>query len=232
MLQELNWLEDLQEIDQELLHLREDLKKIEGVLDGVGRDRTLRAAVQQKRKQQIATAAADRRKLEGDLAATESKLTRFRQQQEQVRTAKEAEAMEHEVSMCSAAISALEEKILQLLETEEKLAVTDEAKSASESHRQSESEAEEKRLTTLKTEKEQLSKTLAGDRNAALNRLPEDLRDQYEWLVKRHGPTALVRVDKGACGGCGNMLVAQQAVAAAAGETLVQCPNCRRYLRA
>ena len=230
MIDDLKKLLDLQELDQELARLNEDLRRFAPVLDGVKRDRNLRAAIKRKREQDMATTLQQRRKLETDLKDVESKLARFRQQQENVRTTKEAEALGHEVSQAEAEIGRLEETILNLLDKEETSAAAHKQKLAQEDQSESQAIVEEKRLQTLSHEKSEMIKALQGDRITAANRVGEDLLPTYEWLRKRHGPTAVVRVDGGACAGCGNMLVAQTGFRAKAQEELVQCPNCQRYL--
>lgn len=231
MINELKWLLQLQELDQELARLKDDVRRFEPALEGVKRERMRRAAESQKRERETAAAASERRKLEGELKDAETRLERFRQQQQQVRTAKEAEAMEHEVSASAAHVSTLEEQILSLLEKEEKLTSQHIHKNQQEHAAENLAGREQQRLLTLRDEKEQLAKTLQGDRIAAANKLSDDLRDTYEWLLKRHGPTAVADVTGGACGGCGNVLVAQMGFRAKAGDELVQCPNCQRFLK-
>ncbi|MGI8908894.1 MAG: zinc ribbon domain-containing protein [Candidatus Sumerlaeaceae bacterium] len=221
----------LQELDQELARLQEDLRRFEPVFEGLKRERARRAAANQKHEKEIHAAAAERRKLEAELKDSEARLSRFRQQQEQVRTAKEAEALEHEAQGAQSSIDSLEERILALIDKEDALASSGTLKLRQEKQLETKATAEQTRLETLRKQKAELSKALQGDRIAAANRLGEDLLETYEWLRKRHGPTAVAGTDKGACAGCGNVLVAQLAIKAKSGDELLQCPNCQRFLR-
>jgi predicted nucleic acid-binding Zn-ribbon protein len=226
----MKWLLELQELDQELARLHEDVQRFTPAIDGVKRERARRAASLQSEEKRSTELAAQRRKLESDLTEAESRVQKFRNQQQQVRTAKEAEALEHEAKAASDIVEKLEEQILDLLDKEQQLTKDHASSAANIAEAEKLAIAEQRRLVTLRTEKEELAKTLQGDRIAAFNKLPEDLRDTYEWLRKKHGPTAVARVREGACGGCGNLLVAQMAFRAKSEAELVQCPNCQRYL--
>lgn len=231
MLPDLEQMLELQSIDQELARLNNDINRFQPVLAGVTAERARRTAAAARREKQLHDLTLQRKSHESDLKTAETKVQRLRSQQEQVRTAKEAEALEHEIQLLESRIGTLEEQILASLEKEDEWKRLHAEKLAQEAQQESQSQEEEKRLKLLKTEKEDLARDLRGDRKAAVERLTPDLRDQYEWLVKRHGPTAVVSVDEGSCGGCGTMLVRQMAIQAQMGNELVQCNQCRRFLK-
>ena len=230
MLTELKQLLHLQSFDNELYQLRADIKRLGPVLEGLRADRTRRQTLAAKRRQKMDETVSSRRKLELDMKDTESRLQKTTQQMELVRTPREAEAAQSEMEKAQGAISAFEDRILQLLDQEEQLAATNKTLLVREQQLDSQAAEEESRLLALKSEKEDLIKDLLGDRQAALNAVNEDFRDSYESLLKRFGPPVVVPIHNRACGSCGTALVPKDAMDVEKGASVVQCLHCRRFL--
>lgn len=230
MMTEMRNLLQLQEIDQELHRLQTEIKRFEPVLAGLQREREKRAAQRRKREQEIAATGARRRELEKELQVIEAKLPKWLGQQAQVRTAREAEALQHEIDGIKASASQLEEQILELLENEERLSAAHTVATAQEESLEAEAVIEEQRLKGLRKERAELAISLQGDRIAAANRLGE-LREDYDWNLRKHGPSIVVPLDKGSCSGCGSMIVPHLALNVVHEKELTRCPSCHRFLR-
>lgn len=230
MIPELHKLVKLQEIDQELHRLADEIRRFEPILAGAKKERDRRAATKGKREAEMTSLATRRRVLEKELQTTEDKLPKLLKQQEQVRTAREAEALEQEISTVQAAVSALEGQILDLLEQEENLAAEHQKAATREMIIDREASVEEKRLLGLRKDRLELAESLRGDRNAAANQLG-DLKEDYDWVLKKHGPSIVVPLDKGGCSGCGSMLVPHMALNVVQDKELTRCPSCHRFLR-
>lgn len=230
MMPEMRNLLQLQEIDQELHRLQLEVKRFEPVLAGLQRDRDRRAAQQRKRKQDIATTSATRRELEKELQIVEAKLPKLLGQQAQVRTTREADALQHEIEALKMSASELEEQILELLDQEEKLSAAHAKSYAQEAQLEAEAIGEEERLKSLRNERADLAKSLQGDRIAAANRLGE-LSEDYTWILRKHGPSVVVPLDNGSCSGCGSMIVPHLALNVVQEKELTRCPSCHRFLR-
>ncbi|MCX7717933.1 MAG: hypothetical protein N2111_05965 [Candidatus Sumerlaeaceae bacterium] len=223
-------LRDLQQMDAELRKLESEQRALPAQIDRHRKEIARRAAEIAHLEARRRETAVRRQTLESDLKTREAQATKFRQQQLLVRTPKELDAITHEIEKCESDISRLEDEILALIESEEKLAA-ELARLEAARRTQDEHSAEQIRiLEALLAEKEQLARTLRADRTAALERLDESLRPTYEWLLKTHGPTAVVKLDGEACGGCGALLPASLAMRVGTDEKPHQCPHCNRFL--
>jgi predicted nucleic acid-binding Zn-ribbon protein len=230
MLSRLERLLDLQQIDAELRKLEAELKTLPGQIERHRKEIARRAAETAQLEARRKETAVKRQTLETELKARESQAAKFRQQQLMVRTPKELEAITHEIERCEAEISRLEDEILTLIESEDKLAADLVRYRAEQTAHDEQSAAHICLLESLMTEKGQLANALRMDRIAALEHLDEPLRLTYEWLLKTHGPSAVVKLDGEACSGCGALLPPSEALRISAGDDLHQCPRCNRFL--
>lgn len=230
MLTTIERLLDLQQIDAELRKLDAEQCALPAHIERHRKETIRRAAeiahLEARRKE----TAVRRQALEVDLKTREAQAAKFRQQQLLVRTPKELEAITHEIDKCEAHISRLEDEILALIESEEKMAAEFERLEATRRTQDEHALKQIRQLEALLAEKAQFAKALKTDRAAALERLDEALRPPYEWLLKTYGPTAVVKLDGEACGGCGALLPTSMALRVGTEETPQQCPKCNRFL--
>ena len=72
--------------------------------------------------------------------------------------------------------------------------------------------------------------SLEGEREVALNSIPEDLVNSYEVARSKYRGIGVVLVDDGVCSGCGLGVSTGHIQAARSGHTIVTCDNCNRFL--
>ena len=78
-----------------------------------------------------------------------------------------------------------------------------------------------------------LAAGLREERISAVNRMDEETRENYTWLVNKHGlGEAIANTSGGACSGCGSMLLPVQINQVTDKNTLHRCTHCYRYLLA
>ena len=174
----------------------------------------------------------DRKKLELDVGTRQSSISRLKTQQYETRKNDEFQAMGHEIERYEKEIVQLEDQELELMEQADKLraeisAVEKTAAAARDSVHRQLADLEEKsktlqtRLEQLKTEREQLARSI-----------DEDVRDRYERLFASKGDAAVVAVEHGVCTGCHMKVTTATAVRAKSGSELVSCEQCGRILYA
>ena len=73
-------------------------------------------------------------------------------------------------------------------------------------------------------------KKLQGEREVALNSIPEELVNNYEVARSKYRGIAVVLIDDGMCSGCGLGVSTGHIQAARSGDSMVACDNCYRYL--
>ena len=71
---------------------------------------------------------------------------------------------------------------------------------------------------------------LEGEREVALNSIPDELIDRYELARSKYRGLAVALVDNGMCSGCGLGVSTGHVQAARSGSRIVTCDNCNRFL--
>ncbi|MFZ4116851.1 MAG: zinc ribbon domain-containing protein, partial [Chthoniobacterales bacterium] len=170
------------------------------------------------------------KKLEGDISAKQAQIARYRTQQMETRKNDEYAAFNHEIATGEAAIAALEERQLTLMEKNELLQPNLER--AGEVHA-----IEHKRvnviLGTIDGRSENLrvrQRELENERPRLTLNIDEDLLDRYERLFKSKNGIAVAALENGVCTGCHMRMTTQTVLSAKAEKEIVICPQCGRFL--
>ncbi len=219
-----------QDIEMELKGLK---IQTDGVSVPLERTKARRQAMRrelQALKEKLELTTQERRRAEKAHAELDEKLVAARSRQSAVRNPKEAQALENQIETAATAATAAESVAYDLMEKEETLGKKLEIEKIRVARDLDVIDTEIKRLSTLLQEKIDLANALREERIAALNRMDEETRERYEWLVKKHGPgTAVSRVSGAACG-CGAMLLPDQKTKVRDTSELHRCTSCYRFL--
>jgi predicted nucleic acid-binding Zn-ribbon protein len=230
MLPELEKLVRLQELDIEIARTSTELKQSAEQMTQIAAERKKRSTLLEKLEKDLQALTLRRRATEASLQQREQQKQKFSKQQQLVKTPKELAAVNHEIESCDADISRLEEEILGQMDEEENRSVDLQEKKQSAAKLSEKASETELRLKTGSEDRKKLLSGLKQDRIVAANQLSSELRETYEYLVKKFGPTAVTKVRSNACGGCGGILVPNLILEAASGRSLTQCNHCLRYL--
>jgi len=194
---------ELQGIDHRIASLRAELesfpKRIREAESKLSGARTEVGAVREAH----AASVAERKKLEFDAQQWKDRARKYRDQSGAVKTNEAYKALQHEIANAEAEIAKSEDRQLEVMEANE---VSDRRVKAAEA-RLKEAEqavaAERKEIELKQTDKKkQLSDALA-ERESTFAPIPEELRDLYARIAKRHNGTALAQARDGQCRGCG-----------------------------
>ncbi len=166
---------------------------------------------------------------EGSLKVVEANLDKLGTKAMTVTTMKEMEAVKHETEQANAKKGLLEDAILgAMTEIEERTAnlpnVEKKWKDAQAEFTQYQVDAKERMERML--EDRSLSESELTRRETEL---PNDMRDQYERLIKAHGPDGLAGVKGTVCGQCRSVIGESRFFELEAGK-FVLCPVCGRGL--
>lgn len=220
-----------QDLEQEILVLRNQGEAISIPLEKTRARRQAMRRDFQALKNKLERTRIDQRQQEKNLAELEAKLEAAQGRQSVVKNPKQAEALELEIERAAAAASTAEEETLQLMEQEETLVkrlATEEGRLERDMQVIT---PELERLGKLLEENQSMAQALREERIAAINRMDEETRENYEWLVNKHGMgQAVSRVSGAACGGCGSMLLPDQNMKIRDQENLHRCTHCYRFL--
>jgi predicted nucleic acid-binding Zn-ribbon protein len=220
----------LQEKDREIGARRSEAAAIPRCRDALAaRERDAGARLEAEKKN-LETIRKDRRAREQEIEELVQEARKFEQQTFSVKTNKELDALKHEIAAKKDRQREVENRVLELMESEEgaarKLAEAETSFAAAKAALVREGEelrAEEERVT------EDLAR-LSAERRDLAARVDPPLRSKYETILRGKGPTAVVPLDKEACRGCGVRQPPQRVQDVRKNDRIIQCESCGRIL--
>ena len=171
-----------------------------------------------------------RRTIEKDLAAVQSRLSKYKDQLMEVKTNKEYQAMQKEIEVAQKEVGRLEDLLLEQLLANDDLAAAVKAAEA-RLHEDRKSIADERARLEKETaalEEELRRKTAARDEVAG--QLPPDLLASYETIARNRRGQALAEARGGICTACHVRLRPQVFNEILANNAIRQCDSCQRFL--
>jgi predicted nucleic acid-binding Zn-ribbon protein len=173
---------------------------------------------------------SEKKRLELDVEAKKTLIEKYANQQLQTRKNEEYKALAHEIEMCKADITKIEDQEIELMEKSE-AAQKQVGVAAGEAN--AAKKLVDEKISDLAAREENLKKELAqletnrGELAAAVD---EATRSRYERLFKNKGGVVVVGVQHSVCGGCHMKLQTQTVVSCQAQKEIVICSNCGRIL--
>jgi uncharacterized protein len=220
----------LQDRDQRIRRVESELAHIEP------ERQTLKAKVAATQNQlesaklHVRQIESERKRLELEVEAKKQQIDRYANQQLQTRKNEEYRALAHEIEICKAEITKIEDQEIELMEQGEQgqkdiARLTREADDAKK--------LVEEQVGRLGDREQNLRKELAesvSNREELAAAVDTAARARYERLVKSKGANVVVGVQHGVCGGCHMKLPAQVLVTCQQQQEVVGCTNCGRIL--
>jgi hypothetical protein len=230
MMLEIENLVQLQKLDDEIRALESRLAVIPKEIEALEKE----IATERKNLEDAQKALADAQKAqrghESELAATEEKARKYKDQLMNVKTNDEYKAMQHQIEVAAREVSNVEDKIL---------ADFDKVKELEEKKRQRQAELEkgQKEIVAQQRELEAERKRLEGERDerrktrdALLPRIPEDLFGDYDRIARTRGGVAMAEAVDERCQVCMVRLRPQAFQEIRMGEKILHCESCKRIL--
>ena len=230
MLETIEKLLILQDRDRKIHRVRQELAH-------VGPERETLSAKAAGTQSQLETAKtrvkqleSERKRLELDVEGKKTQIEKYANQQLQTRKNEEYRALTHEIDLCKADITKIEDQEIALMEQIEQA---------------------QKEVARLSRENDEIKKLVEGQvgqinqREANLRQeladlqqgraelaaaVEESARGRYERLFKSKGDNVVVGVHHGVCGGCHMKLPPQILVQCKSQSEIVSCSNCGRIL--
>ena len=220
----------LQAIDISIQELRARVDKFPGLSKEL--DEKLRSASSklEAAKERVKTNQTTRKKLEGEIATTESKISKYRDQMMAVKTNDEYRALQHEIEHTQSSIRKFEDDILNLMMEAETL--------------QTEIKAAEVRLKEDQQRMEQERKQLADENLSDLSALESylkerkeievsistDLVPRYDRIRKARGGIAVAAARDYVCEICKVRIRPQIFQEIRRNDQIIACDACQRIL--
>jgi len=219
---------DLQNVDHRIAAVRAELDSFpKRILEADAKLSGARAAVAAA-KEANAGSLAERKKLEFAVTQWKDRARKYRDQSGAVKTNEAYKALQHEITNAEAEVAKAEDRQLEIMmageETERRV------RHAEANLREDETRinAEKKQIQSLNAEKKKVLEALLAERERTIAPVPEDMRDLYERIAKRHHGTALAEARDGQCRGCGMRVLPHilQMLRQDANEEIFRCESC------
>ncbi|MFY0688595.1 MAG: hypothetical protein JXQ90_15580 [Cyclobacteriaceae bacterium] len=224
-------LEKLQSIDSQL----HELLKIRGALpDEVMDLEDEVAGIETRIEKQNGELAELEQSIEGNKNAikdAEKLIKKYEEQQMNVRNNREYDAITKEMELQSLEIQILEKRIkeayVKIDEKKEQIAET----VGKHEERQKDLDSKKEELDVITQESEADEKKLLKSRDNAAKNVEERLRNSYERLrTNMRNGLSVVHVQRGACGGCFNIVPPQKQAEIREKKKIIVCEHCGRIL--
>jgi uncharacterized protein len=173
---------------------------------------------------------SERKRLELEAETKKQQIEKYSLQQFQTKKNEEYRALAHEIEMCKAAITKLDDQQIEWMEQAEQ--VQNEIAAATQKAAQTKSHVEGQ-LKELAQREESLRRELAdfeANYEQLTSGVDESALARYERLRKQKGASSVVGVEHSVCGGCHMKLPIQVVLSCQAQQEIVSCPNCGRIL--
>lgn len=219
---------DLQVLDYRIAALRAE---IEGyprrIIEAEAKIASSRAEIASA-KAALAQVAAERKKFEFEAQQWNDRARKFRDQSSAVKTNEAYKALQHEIANAEAEVAKADDRQLEVMiaaeEAERRVKIVE--------NRLKEAEqavaTEKKQIQAQSVEKKKQLDAALAEHEKIIAPVPEDLRELYVRIAKRHNGTALAEARDGQCRGCGLRVLPHilQELASDTNEEIYRCESC------
>jgi len=230
MIEIITQLLSLQDKDQRLRTLRTELDALPA--EKAAKERLIAEAA--ARLDQARTRSKEievqKKSLEVEASAKREQIAKYKTQQMQTRKNEEFTALSHEIEGVEKAVSAIEDREIELMEEAELL--KPQITAAEQAYQQDKSKFEGQ-IAVLGEKTGNLKARIAeleAARTAAATGIDEDELDRYERLFRTKNGLAVVALEHDVCTGCHMKVTTQTSVELRAEKSIVSCPQCGRIL--
>jgi predicted nucleic acid-binding Zn-ribbon protein len=219
---------ELQNVDHRIAAVRTEMDSFpKRILEADAKLSSARAAVAAA-KEANAAGVSERKKLEFDVTQWKDRARKYRDQSGAVKTNEAYKALQHEIANAEAEVGKAEDRQLEVMMASEE--AERRVKHAEANLREDEVaiNAEKKQIQSLNSVKRKDLDVLLAERERTMVPVPQDMRDLYERIAKRHHGTALAEARDGQCRGCGMRVLPHilQLLRQDANEELFRCESC------
>jgi predicted nucleic acid-binding Zn-ribbon protein len=170
----------------------------------------------------------ERKKFELDVEQWKDRARKYRDQSGAVKTNEAYKALQHEIANAEAEIAKAEDRQLEVMMAGEESERRVKAAEAKLKEAEREIAAERKEIEERQAEKKKQMETALAEREIAVALVPEDLRDLYARIAKRHNGAAVAEARNEQCRGCGMRILPHiiQQLRQEANEEIFRCETC------
>ena len=219
---------ELQQLDQQVAELTALINTLPKQIQTLQSQLDNFISSHEERKKRLTANLKERKDLEGDIKATQDKITRHRDQLYQVKTNDQYKALLKEIEGEEASIRKVEDKILEkMVESEEIQGLVQEAASRLDGEK-ARVAAEIKKLETERQKDIDAREEVQARRKEVAASLKEEVLELYERIRSYRAAPAVAEVRNGLCTACNIQLRPQVYNEIRLSEAVMVCENCSR----
>jgi uncharacterized protein len=219
---------ELQRVDSQIAALRAELESYPKRIREAESKLTVARAEVAAAKGALAQIASQRKKFEFEVQEWRDRARKYRDQSGAVKTNDAYRALQHEIANAEAEVAKAEDRQLEVMikaeEAERRVKLAESRLKEAEQRVAAERKAIEAQGTEKKTQLE--AATAEHEKIIAL--VPEELRDLYSRIAKRHNGTAMALVRDDQCRSCGMRVLPHtvQELRTETSEEVYRCESC------
>jgi predicted nucleic acid-binding Zn-ribbon protein len=221
-------LVELQRVDHQIAVLRAELegfpKRTREAETKLGGARADVASAKEAQAQII----AERKKFEFDGQQWKERARKYRDQSGAVKTNEAYKALQHEIANAEAELAKADDRQLEVMmaaeEAERRVKIAESRLKEAEQT----VAAERKEIQAQGAEKKKQLEAATAERERIIAPVPEELRELYARIAKRHNGTAMAEARDGQCRGCGMRVLPHilQELRTESNEEVFRCESC------
>jgi predicted nucleic acid-binding Zn-ribbon protein len=219
---------ELQRVDHLIGAVRAEIEKFpKRVKEADAKLSGARAAVAAA-KEGLVSSQKERKKFELDVQQWKDRAKKYRDQSGAVKTNEAYKALQHEIANAEAEVAKAEDAQLEVMMAGEEAERRVRHAEANLKEDETAVTKEKKEIEALQAEKKKLLESLIAERERALAPIPEDLRELYARIAKRHNGSGLAEARDGQCRGCGMRVLPHtlQELRRDPNEEIYRCESC------
>src|SRR6266446_6712366 len=219
---------ELQRVDHQIAVLRAELeafpKRIREAETKLGGARADVALAKEEHTQVI----TERKKFELDGQQWKDRARKYRDQSGAVKTNEAFKALQHEIANAEAEVAKSDDRQLEVMMAAEEVERRVKIAEARLKEAEQADTAERKEIQAQGAEKKKQLEAATAEHERIIAPVPEDLRELYARIAKRHNGTAMAEARDGQCRGCGMRVLPHilQELRTETNEELYRCESC------
>lgn len=183
-------------------------------------------------KARLAESQSERKKIEAEVAAIQTRLSKYKGQLLELKTNKEYQTMQHEIQVAEEAIRSHEDRILERMEEAENLSRELKTAEAELKRQQAEIGVEKGALDAEAAALRKAADEKSTARDGVAKELTPHALRLFEHVSKQRKGLAVAEARDGSCGVCHVRMRPQMYNEVRRNENLIQCESCLRILYA
>ncbi len=228
--EQLRGLIELQEIDSKILDIKRILDNIPFRISEAEKPLKDLQSSLEVIKQKLASLEKEKRNKELQLDDTNEKINKLKSRFKEIKTNKEYQAYLKEIELLEKERYKIEDDILIAMEEIDIISKQLKLEEDKQKKEKEKIESFKNSIKQEKTEREEELKKFKELRMRLVEKLDEEIYDQYINLLETYNGLAVVEAENEICQGCNMNIPPQLFVELKKNEDIIRCPQCRRIL--